>query len=137
MRMTIGRHAVRRPPQDLLIEDVGFTSDFHPITDVQRTSRHFASVPIATNAPQQTLSLFDHLVGALLELQRHLEAERLRNFKVDDELKLARLYDRQVGWLLALENPAGIALTARKSAWVGSDDCGSSRLRERNRASFV
>ena len=51
-----------------------------------------------THALQQTAPLFNHLVGALLELQRHLEAERLRGFEVDDELKPARQYDRQVSW---------------------------------------
>src|SRR5215831_14933642 len=30
-----------------------------------------------THAPQQKGSLFDHLVGALLKVQRHVEAERL------------------------------------------------------------
>ena len=27
---------------------------------------------------------FDHLVGALLEMQRHIEAERFRGFQIDD-----------------------------------------------------
>jgi|GEM_PF-5282460 len=31
-------------------------------------------VPIATDALQQMASLFDHLVGALLQEQRHVEA---------------------------------------------------------------
>jgi hypothetical protein len=36
-----------------------------------------------THAPQQTTSLFDHLVGTLLEWQRHVEAERLGGLEVD------------------------------------------------------
>jgi hypothetical protein len=33
-------------------------------------------VPIATDAAQQAVSLFDHLVGALLEMQGHIEAKK-------------------------------------------------------------
>ena len=49
------------------------------------------------------------------------EAERLGGLEVDHELELGRLHDRQVGRLLALENPAGIdaGLT------IGVGDAGS------------
>src|SRR5262249_11204855 len=40
---------------------------------------------------------------------RHLDAERLRGFQVDDQLEFHRLLDWQVGWPFALENPAGVA----------------------------
>jgi hypothetical protein len=33
-------------------------------------------------APQQTVFLFDHLVGALLELYWHVEAERLGGLEI-------------------------------------------------------
>ncbi len=38
----------------------------------------------------QTASLFDHLVGPLLENPRHVEAEGICGFEVDDEQKLGR-----------------------------------------------
>ena len=36
------------------------------------------------------------------------QTERLRGLEVDDQLELGALIDRQIGGLLALENPAGI-----------------------------
>jgi hypothetical protein len=44
-------------------------------------------VPIATNAPQQTARLLDHLVGDGDHPGRHLDTERSRRLKVDDELE--------------------------------------------------
>ena len=41
-------------------------------------------------------------------MQRHVEAERLGGLEIDDQLDLRQLLDRQVGWLVALENPAGV-----------------------------
>ena len=49
-------------------------------------------MPIATNAPQQTASLFDHFVGAGDQCRGHREAERLGGFEVDDQLKLRGLH---------------------------------------------
>jgi hypothetical protein len=63
-------------------------------------------VPIATNAPQQTASLFDHLVGDLLEMHRHVEAQRLGGLEVDGKLIPRRRLHRQVARLLALESLA-------------------------------
>ena len=65
-------------------------------------------VPIATNAPQQIASLFDHLVGAADQRVRDGDAERLGGLQVDDHLDFSGLLDRQIGRLLALENAAGI-----------------------------
>src|SRR5262245_27329239 len=42
-----------------------------------------------THAPQQTASLFDHLVGTTLHRLRHGEAERLGGLEVDDHFELA------------------------------------------------
>src|SRR5258708_4592938 len=58
-------------------------------------------------AARPTLS-FDHLVGAAEQRERDDEAEGFRGLEVDDQLDFRRLLDRQVGWLLALENPADI-----------------------------
>jgi len=42
---------------------------------------------------RQIEPLFDHLIGAADKRQRHVEAERLGGFEVDDEIKLGRLHD--------------------------------------------
>src|SRR4029077_5795503 len=51
--------------------------------------------------------LFDHLIGAG-EQRGNGEAERLGCLEVDGEVELGRLDDRQIGWLLALENATDI-----------------------------
>jgi hypothetical protein len=48
------------------------------------------------------LELFDHLVGASEQGERHGDAERLRRLQVDNQLDLGRLRQRQVGWLFRL-----------------------------------
>ena len=51
---------------------------------------------------------FDHLVGGGEQRVGDVEAERLCGLQVDVHLDLSYLLDRQVGGLVALENPAGI-----------------------------
>src|SRR5262245_23792167 len=51
---------------------------------------------------------FDHLVGAGEERGRNFKAERLRGFKIDNQLKFSRLQYWQVRWLLAFQNPADV-----------------------------
>src|SRR5215203_6841805 len=52
--------------------------------------------------------LFNHLVGAGEKRGWHGDAERLGALEVDDQLNFGGLLDRQVSWLVALENPAGV-----------------------------
>jgi hypothetical protein len=47
---------------------------------------------------------FDDLIGACRESGRHINAEHLRDFEIDDELKSDRLMNRQIGRLDALED---------------------------------
>jgi hypothetical protein len=51
---------------------------------------------------------FDHLVGNREHAGRNREAKRLSGLEVDHQLELGRSQDRQVGGLLALENPTGV-----------------------------
>src|ERR1035437_3041340 len=67
-----------------------------------------SDVPLTTDAPQQTASLFDHLVGAGNDLRWHCEIECLGGLEVDYQFDFVGLLDRQVAGLFALENPAGI-----------------------------
>ena len=52
-------------------------------------------------------SLFDHLVGAGKHHRRERDAERLSSFKVDDQLELGRLLDRNVGRFRPAQNLVG------------------------------
>ena len=49
-------------------------------------------------------SSFDHLIGAAEQWDRKGETERLGDPKVDDELELGELHDRQVCRLRAVQN---------------------------------
>ena len=60
--------------------------------------------------------LLDHLVGAGEQGRRDFDAERSRGRKVDHEFELARLDDRQISWLGALEDSDGIDATWRNAS---------------------
>jgi hypothetical protein len=53
-------------------------------------------VPLATNAPQQNVPLFDHLLGAQQERFRDRKPERLGGLEIDDQLDFRDLLHRQV-----------------------------------------
>src|SRR5262249_60879434 len=73
-----------------------------------------------TYAVQQTGSLFDHLVGALLEKPRYIETERFSRLKVDHQFELCWLLNREIGGLWAFWNFSPIKVhppQARPRAW--------------------
>src|SRR5450830_760399 len=61
-----------------------------------------------THAPQQTASLFDHLVGAANQRQWDIQAECFRGLEIDDQIVVRLLLDREFGGLVSLDNPAGV-----------------------------
>src|SRR5215217_8735796 len=66
-------------------------------------------LPPMSAAQREVLAVsFDHLVGALLKMQRHFESERFGGPEVEHQLELRRLYDRQVARFGALENSASV-----------------------------
>jgi hypothetical protein len=54
------------------------------------------------------LRSLNNLVGELLEMQRHVEADRLGRLKIDDKLELGWRLHWKLGWLVALENAIDI-----------------------------
>jgi len=57
-----------------------------------------------TNAAPHEHALFDHLVRLQQQCLRDRQAQGLGGLHVDDELELGRSFDRQTGWLGALED---------------------------------
>src|SRR5665811_1283072 len=112
----------------LLLAGLPAHSAVTPIADKHGCGWNVRYVPIATDAPQQTASLFDHLIGATDQCERDCEAQRLRYFKIDDHLDFRRPLDRQVARLLAIENPTSIdtrcTVRVRKTASVAHQAAG-------------
>src|SRR5262245_44935871 len=75
-----------------------------PLYPQKRTKSNATSM----SALCQCGASLDHLVGDSEQPWREAEAECPGGVEVDHELELGRLHDRQVGGLLAFENPAGI-----------------------------
>src|SRR5215207_2225520 len=55
-------------------------------------------------APVRLAHSFDDLVGEVHQRRRHVEAERLRGFEIDDELELRWLLDWNIRWLLTFQD---------------------------------
>ena len=62
----------------------------------------------------QSEALLDHLVGALREMRRHVEAERVGGLEVDHQLELDRGLDGKLARLRTLEDAIGIGRCAAK-----------------------
>ena len=76
-----------------------------PKADMCNAQADVRFVPIAgTHAPQQTASLFDHLVGKRKKRVRHSKIHRFGGFQVEHEQVARRLLDRQIGGFRAFEN---------------------------------
>src|SRR5713226_4559923 len=71
---------------------------------------------MSRNDPKETCAfgLFDHLVGALLKMQRHVEAELLGGLEIDHQLELDRGLNGKLARLRALEDAIGIGRRAPK-----------------------
>jgi hypothetical protein len=70
---------------------------------LQRAAGPYRSAITGCEQSQQ-VALFNHLVGALLEEQRNIEAERLGGLGVDGHLKFGRQLDGKLRRLCATEN---------------------------------
>jgi hypothetical protein len=61
---------------------------------------------LQTHAPQQTASLFDHLVGANKQVLRYGKSERFCGLEIDNQLEPGRLQDRKISRLIAFKDTA-------------------------------
>src|SRR5271157_4840714 len=82
-------------------------------------------------APRLNTS-FDHFVGARDQLWRHLQAERLGGFQIEDKAELARLLNREAAGARALEDAVDIiggALKLRLQVKpIGNEPAGANEL---------
>jgi hypothetical protein len=65
--------------------------------------------PVKTTNPEDEADgLFDNLIGECQQGGRHGNAERFGGFEIDNKGKLARLLDREIAGLRAIQNLSGI-----------------------------
>jgi hypothetical protein len=69
------------------------------------------------NDPTFTRS-FDDLVGEPLKMQRHVKAECLGGFEVDDEIELGRDLDRQIAGLRSTQDAIDMGGRAPEHVFV-------------------
>src|SRR5262249_25285895 len=55
-----------------------------------------------------SVASFDHIVSATEQQRWHVEVHRLGGLEIDDQFKLCRRLDREVGRLLALEDAVDV-----------------------------
>jgi hypothetical protein len=58
------------------------------------------------------LALFNHLIRPRQHIRRNRQPDLLRRFQIDDELKLRRLLDREIGRLCVVQNLVNISGSA-------------------------
>jgi hypothetical protein len=58
---------------------------------------------------------FDHLVGERQQVRGHGDAKRFRGLEIDNEGKLARLLDREITRLGAIQNFRGISASTTQT----------------------
>src|ERR1700732_4831831 len=73
-----------------------------------RSNPSMGTVPMDESRFVRRSLSFDHLVGEAKQPRRHFDVERSRRLMVDDELKLGRPHNREVGGFRTLEDAAGI-----------------------------
>src|SRR3954451_4634132 len=61
--------------------------------------------------------LLDHLVGLRQQRSRQVETENLRGLQIDDQFKMHRLFDRQLGGLRAFNNAIHKESSAARELW--------------------
>ena len=75
-----------------------------------------------------SLALLDDLVSAGEDRWRHGQAECLCGVKIDDQFEIGRLLDRQIGRLVALQDPSGVgahdAIGAREDRSIADQAAG-------------
>ena len=88
-----------------------------PKADIAGCDLDVRFVPKADIGTSLVCQLLDQLVGALLKIQRHVEAESLSGLKIDGQFVLSRRLHRHIGRLFTLED--AINVTGRASELIG------------------
>src|SRR5215831_6575966 len=89
-----------------------------PLVDPTRLP--LAAVSRCSNTGVQRPDLLDHLVGELLEVQRHVEAKHLGGLEVDHQLELYRNLNGKLARLLTAQDAVGIGGSGSVSFWRDS-----------------